>query len=89
MAFEWIKNKTYIAITIFIVIIIYAISSVVMLGLVLGIFPALPGAYLNPYMCLGYAIISFLLTAFISAYHLSTLIRRRKRKTDEKTRAVS
>jgi membrane protein implicated in regulation of membrane protease activity len=47
-----------------------------------GIFPHLPGAYLNSEICVVYSIISFVLTAFIAAYHLSTMFRRRKRKTD-------
>lgn len=83
MAFmEWFKEKSHISQTIFIVIIAYAVSSVVVLCLALGIFPYLEGAYLNPQVCLAYAIISFALTAFISAYHLSTMLRRKKRRND-------
>ena len=71
MAFlEWFKERSHVSQTIFIVIIAYAVSSVVVLCLALGIFPYLKGAYFNPQVCIIYAIISFALTAFISAYHL-------------------
>ncbi|MDR0584194.1 MAG: hypothetical protein LBG57_07610 [Treponema sp.] len=83
MAFlEWFKERSHISQTIFIVIIAYAVSSVVVLCLALGIFPYLEHAYFNPQVCIAYAIISFALTAFISAYHLSTMIRRKKRRCD-------
>jgi hypothetical protein len=42
----------------------------------------MPGAYLNPQSLLLFSVISFLLTVAVSAYHLSTLIRRRKRRSD-------
>jgi membrane protein implicated in regulation of membrane protease activity len=82
MDIGWFKNRTFIAQTIFIVIILYAVSSIVVLGVAAGVFHKMPGAYLNPYICVAYAIISFALTAFISAYHLSTMIRRKKRRCD-------
>jgi membrane protein implicated in regulation of membrane protease activity len=82
MIFDWIRNKSHIAQTIFILIILYAVTTVIVLCLALGFFQHLPRAHLNPYVSLTYAIISFVLTALISAFHLSTMIRRRKRKTD-------
>jgi hypothetical protein len=42
----------------------------------------MPGAYLNPRSLLIFSIISFFLAVLVSAYHLSTLIRRRKRRSD-------
>jgi membrane protein implicated in regulation of membrane protease activity len=50
--------------------------------LALGILPYFPSSYLNPSVLTAFAIISFVLTLLISAYHLSTMLRRRKRKTD-------
>ncbi|MDR0600687.1 MAG: hypothetical protein LBG84_11545 [Treponema sp.] len=67
---------------IFVIIIIYAVSSINVFLLALGILPFLPAAYLNPYLLLTFSIASFAFTLLMAAYHLSTMIRRRKRKTD-------
>jgi hypothetical protein len=67
---------------IFILIILYCVSSVNVLLLALGILPYIPGAYLNPYVLIAFSIISFALTLLISAFHLSTMIRRKKRRCD-------
>lgn len=76
------RGKSHISQTIFIVIIAYTVSSIVILCLAVGLFPYLPYARLNPAVCAIYAIISFGLTALISVYHLRTMFRRRKRKSD-------
>ena len=88
------ENKSRFAQLIFIMIILYAISSINVLLLAVGILPHIPGIYLNPYVLIGFALVSFVFTVLISAYHLSTMIRRRKRKYDhmadgDKTRAFT
>ncbi|MDR0600310.1 MAG: hypothetical protein LBG84_09575 [Treponema sp.] len=83
MAFEWFKNKSYLAQIVLIIILIYAVSSIVVLGLALGLFSFLPYyTRLDPFVCVFYAIFSFVVTAGVSAFHLSTMIRRRKRRSD-------
>lgn len=80
---EFFIRQNHISQMIFILILLYAVSSINVLLLALGILPHIPGMYLNPYIMVAFSLISFALTAFISAYHLSTMIRRRKRKTDQ------
>jgi membrane protein implicated in regulation of membrane protease activity len=80
---EFWSHKSRVSQVIFIVIIMYCVSSINVLLLALGIMPYIPGVYLNPYVLIAFAIISFLITLLISIYHLSTMIRRRKRKCDQ------
>ena len=65
-----------------IALIVYAISSVSLLVFAAQWLKSNPHSYLDPKAAIGYAIISFVLVALITAYHLSTLLRRRKRRTD-------
>lgn len=81
---EFWVNKNHVSQGIFIVSALYCVSAVVVLLLVLGIWPLVPKAHLNPYLLIGFTIVSFGLTLFISAYHLSTMLKRRKRKTDSR-----
>jgi ABC-type nickel/cobalt efflux system permease component RcnA len=66
----------------FIALVVYAVSTALVLTLVSGMVSRIPRAYLNPQVCIIYAVISFVLTALTGAYHLSTMLRRKKRKTD-------
>jgi Na+/phosphate symporter len=75
-------KKTLISQVIFILIIVYAVSSINVLLLALGVIPYLPSAYLNPYMILSFAVTSFVLTTAMAVFHLSTMLRRNKRITD-------
>jgi hypothetical protein len=75
-------TKSHISRLIFVLIILYCVSSITVLLLALGILPYVSDAHLNPFVLIGFAIASFTLTLFISAFHLSTMLRRRKRKTD-------
>jgi Na+/H+ antiporter NhaB len=75
-------NKNQFLQVVFILIILYSISSVNVLILALNILPYLPNAFLKPYALIGFAFISFVLTVFISIYHLYSMFRKRKRKTD-------
>jgi membrane protein implicated in regulation of membrane protease activity len=75
-------KKSTMSQIIFILIILYSVSAINVLLLAFGLLPYIPGAYLNPNMLIGFSLFSFVLTLLTSAYHLSTMIRRRKRKTD-------
>ncbi|MDR2551641.1 MAG: hypothetical protein LBD31_00525 [Treponema sp.] len=79
---EFFGEKSVPARAIFILIILYVICSIVVLLLALGIVLPRTSLYLNPYTLIGFSVVSFGFTVLISVYHLSTLIRRRKRKTD-------
>jgi len=69
--------------TIFILLIVYVAVCVIVLLSLLNIVRLLPDTDDQVYLYLGFAMVSFLLTVLISAYHLTTLIRRRKRATDK------
>jgi Kef-type K+ transport system membrane component KefB len=80
--FEFFKHKTRVAQVICIIIILYCVSSIAVLLVAAGIVSHIPHAYLNPRVLIAYSVGSFLLAAITSAYHLATMIRRRKRKCD-------
>jgi hypothetical protein len=74
-------NKSYLTQVVFIVFILIAVISINLLLVVLSILSNLPAEYLPPYL-VAFALVSFGLTTILSAYHLSTMVRRKKRKTD-------
>jgi membrane protein implicated in regulation of membrane protease activity len=76
------KNQGFIVHVIWVCILLYAVASINVLILALTTYKDLPGAYLNPNALVGFAVISFLLVVVISAYHISSLVRRRKRRSD-------
>ena len=80
---EFFKHKTRASQVLCIVIILYCVSSIAILLAAYGIVSYIPHAYLNPRVLIAYSVGSFLLTAIVSAYHLATMIRRRKRKCDK------
>lgn len=67
---------------VFTLIILYCATSINVLLLALGILPNLPGAYSQSFALMAFAVISFVTTLFVSAYHLSSMLRKRKRKSD-------
>jgi heme/copper-type cytochrome/quinol oxidase subunit 2 len=79
---EFWLNKSHVSQAIFILIIVYGVSAIHVLLLALGALPYLPQVHRNPYILVIFALVSFALTVFISAYHLSTMIQRRKRSGD-------
>jgi hypothetical protein len=79
---ECLMKKSVFVYVLFTLIIVYSVSSIVVLLLALGLVPLIHGVYLNPQVLIIFALVSFILTIAISVYHLSTVIRRRKRKTD-------
>ncbi|MDR0584053.1 MAG: hypothetical protein LBG57_06885 [Treponema sp.] len=76
------KKKNLFAHILWIVLIVYAVSSVYLLVVSVNWYRHSPGAYLKPLTLVAFAVISFLLVVLVSSYHLSSLIRRRKRRTD-------
>ena len=83
MSFQTVwANRSPVTRVFSVVLFLYFIAAIVVLSLALGLIPVVPEAHFHPYVLIIFAIVSFTLTALVSAYHLSTQIRRRKRKTD-------
>jgi uncharacterized membrane protein len=76
------KNRNMFAHILWIVLIVYAVASAYLLIISVNWYRHYPGAYLNPLTLVAFSVISFLLVVFVSSYHLSSLIRRRKRRSD-------
>ena len=70
------------AVVSWIVVLVYAGASINLLLISINWYKHYPGAYLDPFGLIGFAVVSFLLVVLVSVYHLSSLIRRRKRRTD-------
>ena len=64
------------------VLIIYAVASISLMIFAIRWAAAHPGFTLNPKAIIGYAVISFLLVVIMAVYHLSSMVRRRKRRSD-------
>jgi membrane protein implicated in regulation of membrane protease activity len=76
------KQKTLISQVLFILAMMYCVSSINVLLLALGIIRWIPQAYLNPKVLIIFSLVSFAFALVLSAYHFSTFINRRKRKYD-------
>ena len=68
---------------IFILVILYCVSSINVLLLAIGVLRFLPNAYLNAPVLRYFAEISFGFACFLGIYHLSTIFRRKKRRQDK------
>ena len=68
---------------IFILIILYCVSSINVLILAVAIIPFLQRAYLDTNVLKYYALISLGFAGFLCLYHLSTMFRQRKRSQDK------
>jgi membrane protein implicated in regulation of membrane protease activity len=79
---EFWKQKTHVSQVLFIIAMMYCVSSINVLLLALGVIRWIPQAYLNPNVLIGFSLISFAFALVLSAYHFSTFINRRKRKED-------
>jgi hypothetical protein len=79
---EFWKKKTHVSQFLFIVSMMYCISSINILFLTLGVLRYIPQAYLNPKVLIVFSLISFGFAFLLSAYHFSTFINFRKRKED-------
>jgi membrane protein implicated in regulation of membrane protease activity len=76
------KSRTCISKIIFLLIILYCISSINVLLLAFGLTKWIPNFHLNARVLITFSVTSFALTLLVSAYHLSTFLRRRKRASD-------
>jgi uncharacterized membrane protein YbhN (UPF0104 family) len=79
---EFWKKKTHVSQFLFLLAMLYCVSSINVLFLALGVVRWIPEAYLNPMVLLAFSLISFGLAFLLSAYHFFTFINRRKRKED-------
>jgi membrane protein implicated in regulation of membrane protease activity len=79
---EFWKQKTHISQVLFLLAMMYCISSINILLLALGILRYIPQAYLNPKVLVVFSLISFAFAFLLSVYHFSTFLNRRKRKGD-------
>jgi hypothetical protein len=77
-----VARKSYLSQVIFILIILYAVSSITVLLLIRPILQRIPGSFLEFNSLIAYAIISFVVTLILGVFHLSTMVRNRKRRTD-------
>jgi membrane protein implicated in regulation of membrane protease activity len=76
------KQKTHISQILFILAMMYCVSSINVLLLALGVVRWIPQAYLNPKVLISFSLISFAFALVLSIYHFSTFLNRRKRKYD-------
>ena len=76
-------SKSHGSQIVFIVIILYCVSSINVLILSFGVLPYVPHVvYIDPAIFVGFTLFSIVLTLIVSAYHVNTMIRSNKRKTD-------
>jgi membrane protein implicated in regulation of membrane protease activity len=75
-------NKSPFIFVLWICIVAYAVASLNIIVHALLIYDIAQGAYLNPQSSLLYAILSFILVLLVAVYHISNMLRRRKRRTD-------
>ncbi|GMO52127.1 MAG: hypothetical protein Pg6C_17490 [Treponemataceae bacterium] len=82
---NWFSTSSTVSKCIFCAIILYLIATTVAALAAAGIMPNSSGSAVheNSYVLICFSLVSFALTGVISAFHLSTLIRRRKRKSDK------
>jgi membrane protein implicated in regulation of membrane protease activity len=76
------RQKTRVSQVLFILAMMYCVSSINVLLLALGVIRWIPQAYLNPKVLIAFSLISFAFALVLSAYHFSTFINRRKRRDD-------
>ena len=77
------KNKSLITQISLITALVYAAASAYLLIVSANWYEQYPDAFrLNPRSLVGFSIISFLLVALVSVYHLNSMLRRRKRYSD-------
>jgi membrane protein implicated in regulation of membrane protease activity len=77
------NSKSLVVQALWICIVAYAAASLNVIIMALLTIDNTPGAYLNPKSSLVFAVVSFILVVIVSIYHISTLLRRRKRRSDK------
>jgi hypothetical protein len=76
------KYKNMVVNISWLVMLLYAVASAYLLISSLNWVKNIPTSYLKPEPLIAYAVTSFLLVALAAVYHLSSLVRRRRRRTD-------
>lgn len=76
------KTKSFILTVSWLAVLLYAVASLYLLIASVHWVQKTPAAYLKPETLIAYAITSFLLVAIVSVFHLGSLIRRRRRRSD-------
>jgi hypothetical protein len=79
---EFWRQKTHVSQVLFLLAMMYCVSSINALLLALGVFRYIPQAYLNLKALIVFSLISFAFALLLSACHFSTFLNRRKRKGD-------
>jgi hypothetical protein len=79
---RWFNESNKTSQVLFVLSVLYMVCAVVILIITLSAIAVIPGLHNNHYVLIGFSLASFTFSVFISAFHLSTIIRRRKRKTD-------
>lgn len=79
---RFFTKKGYFSQIIFILLIVCAVSCINVAMVLISILSNTAEGSLNPYMLLWFAAASCVITLIVAAYHLSTMIRRRKRLND-------
>jgi membrane protein implicated in regulation of membrane protease activity len=80
--FDFWKQKTHVSQFLFLLSMLYCVSSINVLLLALGVVRWIPEAYLNPTVLIAFSLVSFVFALLLSAYHFFTFLNRRKRKDD-------
>ena len=75
-------HKSLVMQIVFILIILYAISSLNVLILAISVLPYLPDPFLRPFALAGFNIISVMLMVLLAVYHMVTMFHHGKRKGD-------
>jgi hypothetical protein len=73
-------RRNAIWIVVYMVCILYAVSSINVLILAMGVLPYIKGFYMVTRTLIYFAVISFGLTIFLSVFHINTILRTEKRK---------
>ncbi|MDR2551642.1 MAG: hypothetical protein LBD31_00530 [Treponema sp.] len=79
---SFLGKKSYVVQVIFILVLIYSVSSISVLILAVGLLPYVPGMVLKPTVLVAFAVISFVMAIIASLYHLSSM-RTGRRWTDK------
>lgn len=80
---NWFTTSSTASKSIFCIIVVYLIAAIIVLLMIFGVIPSKNAAN-NPYLLIEFSVVSFIISVIISVFHLSTLIMRRKRRSDNR-----
>lgn len=75
-------NKSHLTRIILILVILCSVSAVNVAVVGLALLPDMNLVDLYPFLTTGFSLFAFVFTGLIAAYHLSTMLRTKKRKED-------